>query len=305
MRIAILSIAALTLMACGNKKANEETVQLNSQEDRLSYALGADHGHSISESGDPNYAKYNLDKVLEGFEKGLKDDEAFDENCQQSLRSLYGQDGRDFNEKFLNEGCECLGKLSGVVFRGSWDKKGGLEKFDHKLIVAGYKAALHKADTLVKRQDQMELIRNFYESLNQQNGARLIDEASKKPNTKMVDGLVIETIEEGKGASPSKTDQVLAHYILMNSVGDTLQSSFEYEKYTGKSIEPFSLTQVIQGWTIGMPEMKEGGKYMLYVPFHLAYGQQGMFNQQRNAYDIQPYEALKFYIELRKVIVSK
>lgn len=301
-KIGFFALVVLILSSCKNEDKQAETLKLETQKQRLSYALGADHGHSISGSGDPNYPKYNLEKVAEGFALGIKEDDAFGEDCQQALRGLFGDGGHDFNEKYIDQGCECLGKLSGVVFRSGWLKKGGFEHFDDKYVVEGFRASIHKADTIVKRQDQMELIRNFYEDLNKQNGVRLLAEAAKRPNTASVDGLIIETLEEGKGRSPQVNGKVSAHYILMNAVGDTLQSSFEYEKYTGKSVEPFSLDQVIAGWRIGMQQMKEGGKYMLYVPYNLAYGEQGMFNPQRNAYDIQPYEALRFYIEMKQVI---
>jgi FKBP-type peptidyl-prolyl cis-trans isomerase len=47
--------------------------------------------------------------------------------------------------------------------------------------------------------------------------------------------------------------------------------------------------------------MKKGGKYRLYLPFQIAYGESGMFNPNTNSYDIQPYESLEFYIELINV----
>lgn len=301
-KFVLLISPVLVLFSCKNNENQNTTIKLETQKDRLSYAVGADHGHSISGAGDPNYAKYNLDKIVEGFQIGMKNEDAFDEKCQTALRNMYGESGREFNEKYKDEGCECLGKLSGVVFHSAWSKKGAYDFFEPKFIVEGFKASLINADTIVKRQDQMELIRNFYEELNKSNGTKLLGEAAKKANTVATDGLVIETIQEGTGKSPVATDKVLANYILMNAVGDTLQSSFDYEKYTGKSVEPFQLDQVIQGWKIGMQKMKEGGKYMLYIPYNLGYGEKGMFNPQRNAYDIQPYESLKFYIELKQVI---
>lgn len=290
------------LVSCKNEDNKVAKIKLETQKQRYSYAVGADHGRSISGAGDPNYAKYNLDKVVEGFQIGMKDENAFNAKCQQALRSMYGESGREFNEQFKDEGCECLGKLSGVVFNGAWTKKGGFDLFDTKMIVEGFKASLHNGDSLVSRQDQMQLIQSLYEELNKRNGEKLLAEAAKKPNTISEEGIVIETLQEGTGKSPVATDKVLTQYILMNAVGDTLQSSFDYEKYTGKSVEPFQLDQVIPGWKIGMQKMKEGGKYMLYIPYNLGYGDKGMFNPQRNAYDIQPYENLKFYIELKKIV---
>lgn len=300
----VIFILAFGLFACKGKSSDsqKEALKLENQKQRLSYAVGADHGHSISESGDPNYKKYDLNLITKGFEKGLEDPNAFDDACQEALRGLYGDDGRLFNEAFLKEGCECLGKLSGIVFSGGWKKKGGLDEMEKKYIVAGFNDALHGTDTLVKKQDQLELVQNFYEELNKKIGKNMLDDASKKANIETIDGLILETIQPGKGKSPSINDKVQANYVLINAMNDTLENSLNYEKMTGKKIDPFPLTQVIQGWQIGMTHMKEGGKYMLYVPYNLAYGEQGMFNPQRNSYDIQPFESLKFYIELEKVV---
>jgi FKBP-type peptidyl-prolyl cis-trans isomerase FklB len=63
-------------------------------------------------------------------------------------------------------------------------------------------------------------------------------------------------------------------------------------------LQAFNLTGVVAGWQEGFPLMKKGGIYKLYLPFHLAYGEEGMFNQQTQSYQIQPFESLVFYIEL-------
>jgi len=49
----------------------------------------------------------------------------------------------------------------------------------------------------------------------------------------------------------------------------------------------------VKGWQLGIPEMNEGGRYKLVLPYDLAYGEQG--NQS-----IQPYETLTFEIEVIK-----
>jgi FKBP-type peptidyl-prolyl cis-trans isomerase FkpA len=135
--------------------------------------------------------------------------------------------------------------------------------------------------------------------MNKQNGISMLENAKKLKNTVSTSsGLVLETLQEGKGGNPSPSDDVLAHYILMNSSGDTLQSSFKMVELYKQKLTAFSLLSVVPGWTEGIPMMKKGGKYKLYLPFHLAYGEQGMFNPQTQSYDIQPFESLVFYIEL-------
>lgn len=126
-----------------------------------------------------------------------------------------------------------------------------------------------------------------------------MEKAKKIPSAKITSsGLVLETLQAGKGGSPSAGDDVLAHYILMNSLGDTLQSSFEMVEKYKQPLNAFSLSGVVPGWQEGMPMMQKGGKYHLYLPFQLGYGEAGMFNPNTNSYDIQPYESLVFYIEL-------
>ena len=84
-----------------------------------------------------------------------------------------------------------------------------------------------------------------------------------------------------------------AHYVLMNSRGEQLENSY-MASMQGRPAPAFSLNGVIQGWQEGVPEMKKGGKYRLYVPYNLAYGETG--NQ-----GIPPYETLTFEMEILEV----
>jgi len=56
------------------------------------------------------------------------------------------------------------------------------------------------------------------------------------------------------------------------------------------------LNQVTKGWTEGLQLMKEGGKYELYVPSALAYGEEGVPGAE-----IGPNSVLIFTIDLQRV----
>lgn len=72
----------------------------------------------------------------------------------------------------------------------------------------------------------------------------------------------------GTGAEAKAGDTVTAHYTgAVAATGIIFQSSLD----GGKPI-PFSLSQVIKGWTDGVPGMKAGGKRRLIIPADQAYG---------------------------------
>ena len=106
-----------------------------------------------------------------------------------------------------------------------------------------------------------------------------------------VSELEIIDIVEGDGAEVQPGATVVAHYTGANAAtGVIFQSSFDM----GQPI-PFSLDGVIQGWTEGVPGMKEGGTRRLIIPADMAYGEAG------SPPSIGPNENLVFDIELVEI----
>ncbi|MDE6340132.1 MAG: FKBP-type peptidyl-prolyl cis-trans isomerase [Muribaculaceae bacterium] len=102
-------------------------------------------------------------------------------------------------------------------------------------------------------------------------------------------GLKYMVLKEGTGKSPAATDNVTVHYTGKLLDGTVFDSSVQRG-------EPatFSLNGVIAGWTEGLQLMKEGAKYVFYIPTDLAYGPRG-------GGPIPPYSDLVFEVELIKV----
>jgi peptidyl-prolyl cis-trans isomerase A (cyclophilin A) len=96
--------------------------------------------------------------------------------------------------------------------------------------------------------------------------------------------------QEGTGKQPKATDSVTVHYTGKFLDGKVFDSSVQ----RGQPIT-FGLNQVIKGWTEGLQLMKEGGKATLYIPYQLAYGEQGYPGA------IPPKSDLIFEVELIKV----
>lgn len=103
-----------------------------------------------------------------------------------------------------------------------------------------------------------------------------------------VSELEIIDIEQGTGAEVQPGATITAHYTgALCKNGVIFQSSHDF----GKPIS-FGLTQVIKGWTNGVPGMKVGGMRRLIIPSELAYG------SARAASNIPPNSDLVFDIEL-------
>ena len=122
-------------------------------------------------------------------------------------------------------------------------------------------------------------------------GETYLKENAKKEGVKTLpSGLQYKVVKEGNGKSPKATDTVSVHYRGTLIDGTEFDSSIK----RGEPAE-FPVNRVIKGWTEALQLMKEGDKWMLYIPSNLAYGERGA------GADIGPNETLIFEVELLKV----
>jgi FKBP-type peptidyl-prolyl cis-trans isomerase len=119
--------------------------------------------------------------------------------------------------------------------------------------------------------------------------AFLAANAGKEGVTTLPSGLQYRVITPGTGKSPQKSDQVSVNYRGTLIDGTEFDSSYSRGKPTS-----FGVGQVIPGWTEALQLMKEGGKWQLFIPSKLAYG-------ERSAGKIPPNSALIFEVELLSV----
>lgn len=114
----------------------------------------------------------------------------------------------------------------------------------------------------------------------------LAENKNKEGVVELSDGLQYKIIKEGTGSRPSASDRVKVHYRGTLLDGTVFDSSID----RGEPIV-FGVSQVIQGWTEALQLMPVGSKWMLYIPYQLAYG-------TREAGPIKPYSTLIFEVEL-------
>lgn len=110
-----------------------------------------------------------------------------------------------------------------------------------------------------------------------------IDNAQEDPS-----GLFYQILEEGEGTNPTINSTVVVRYkgyLLDGTVFDE----------SGAQTATFPLTNLIEGWKIGIPYLKRGGKGRLFVPSELGYGNQASGTIPPNSVIIFDVELIDFF----------
>lgn len=109
-------------------------------------------------------------------------------------------------------------------------------------------------------------------------------------------GLIYQDLVKGTGATPRPGQKVVARYVGRLQDGTVFDSS---EKPGGRPFEfRIGMGQAIKGWEVGLMSMRVGGKRLLIIPSHLAYGPMGVENA---APPIPPNATLIFEVELLSI----
>ncbi len=104
-------------------------------------------------------------------------------------------------------------------------------------------------------------------------------------------GFLYEIINPGSGPAPVSTSVITVNYVgkhFNNTVFDS-------------SATPYSnnLSNLIDGWKLGLPLLKKGGRLKLIIPSALAYSCVG--SKRGDTYVIQPNEPIFFDLTLLDV----
>ena len=122
-------------------------------------------------------------------------------------------------------------------------------------------------------------------------GKIFLAENAKKDGIQITaSGLQYEVITEGSGDKPTAESTVSTHYHGTLIDGTVFDSSVE----RGQPAE-FPVNRVIAGWTEALQLMPVGSKWRLFVPYELAYGEQG------SGSTIGPCATLIFEVELLEI----
>ena len=174
----------------------------------------------------------------------------------------------------------------------------GVDKLNLQDYCDAVKAVFEGTELAVKPEEAQKLINEYLVDLQEkatklakEAGSKFLEENGKKEGVHTTaSGLQYVIEKEGTGKSPKATDNVTVHYTGRLLDGKVFDSSVSRG-------EPatFPLNRVIPGWTECLQLMKEGAKYVFFIPSDLAYGAQGAGR------DIPPHSTLIFEVELIKV----
>ncbi|MBZ5855784.1 FKBP-type peptidyl-prolyl cis-trans isomerase [Flavihumibacter profundi] len=84
--------------------------------------------------------------------------------------------------------------------------------------------------------------------------------------TKDPSGLYYQIIDPGTGSAPTINSRVYVKY------AGKLTNNTQFDAQTDPLQTGWALSGLIQGWQIGIPKIKRGGKIKLVVPSSLGYG---------------------------------
>ena len=127
---------------------------------------------------------------------------------------------------------------------------------------------------------------------NLKEGLECLDKNKGEDGIKVTDsGIQYRVVEEGDGAVPKASDTVETHYEGKLISGEIFDSSIQ----RGQTVS-FPVGGVIKGWQEVLQLMNVGSKWQVFIPAHLAYGENG------SPPKIGPNSVLEFQIELVNIV---
>jgi FKBP-type peptidyl-prolyl cis-trans isomerase FklB len=176
-------------------------------------------------------------------------------------------------------------------------KSQGGDSLNVEALIAGLKDVLQGKKSRMDQLEALAIVQLYMQEASEKKMASLkTDNAKFLEDNKKVEGvkttasgLQYKVVAAGKGKAPIATDKVTVHYTGKLIDGTVFDSS------AGKEPITFEVGGVIAGWTEALQLMHEGDKWMIFLPYDIAYGERGAGEQ------IPPYSTLIFEVELIKV----
>jgi FKBP-type peptidyl-prolyl cis-trans isomerase FklB len=179
-------------------------------------------------------------------------------------------------------------------------------QFNQEALTQGIKDALSASEPLLDQNQIKAALETFQEiqtgrfsedravqaETNRTEGPAFLAANKEKDNViTKPSGLQYTVLREGTGPRPQLTDSVSVHYL-----GTFIDESEFNNSYTAGNPAIFTVNQVIPGWTEALQMMKVGGKWRIWLPSELGYGEAGAGTL------IGPHAVLVFEVELLSIL---
>lgn len=271
--MAVMAVAVLA--SCGGTGSGK--VAMKDVKDTISYSIGMGRAVRVYKDQLPYEI---IDSVtLKSFVKGFMDAAKNPEDNAKLAYALGYEIGcQEMTQAYIG--------LSENLF-------GPGEEFNKSNYISGFRDGMLDNWNIMTFQEADETSNRLYEYLTQrqfdkvkeENAAFLEKKAKEDDVVKTASGLLYQVIKLGNGGpKPTATSDVEVRYR-----GELIDGTVFDESV---STVTFNLSSVIKGWTEGLQLMSVGDKYRFFIPYNLAYGEQGAGN------DIKPYSTLIFDVEL-------
>jgi len=205
--------------------------------------------------------------------------------------------------KVLKTELEKVSYIIGTQIAGNFKSQDIAVNLDS--LMMGLKDALEGKQLALSQSEMEQVFKGFQQKMRAKQAAKQAKEAAEnlaagtafleankaKEGVKVLpSGLQYKVITEGTGNTPTANDKVKTHY------RGTLINGTEFDSsYKRNQPAEFGVTKVIKGWTEALQLMKVGGKWELYIPADLAYGERGRPSIPANS-------TLIFEIELLEIV---
>jgi FKBP-type peptidyl-prolyl cis-trans isomerase len=183
------------------------------------------------------------------------------------------------------------------VLMASNVKNQGADSLDLESLTLAIRDVLQNKPLKLQQQECLPIVQKYMQEASskkgekaQREGALFLEKNKAEAGiTTTASGLQYKILTKGSGKTPAPTDNVTVHYTGTLIDGTIFDSSIQRGQPITHSASGF-----VEGWNEALKLMREGDKWMLYIPYQLAYGERG-------SGQIPPYAALIFEIELIKV----
>lgn len=181
------------------------------------------------------------------------------------------------------------------VLLGENLKQQGFEEITGTDFLKGFDAVISGKELEINSQEANQIVQEHMASgiagKNIKAGMEFLNaNGAKEKVITLESGMQYEILTAGDGPKPKATDTVTTHYHGTLIDGTVFDSSVERNEPAS-----FPVNGVIPGWVEALQLMGTGSKWRLFIPPHLAYGEQGAGRM------IGPNSTLIFDVELLKI----